>query len=82
MQKRHKFHKLVPFLHFALFLSLHFLVFPNAPHILLTRIGCCLDTIEAEFSDGFLSFHIDELQSLNILLIAEADWLDRLAENL
>jgi len=41
-----------------------------------------LDKIEVESSDGFLSFHIDELQSLNILLIAETDWLDRLAEGL
>jgi hypothetical protein len=33
----------------------------------------CLGKIEPEFSDGYLSFCIDELQSLNILLIAEAD---------
>ena len=43
---------------------------------------CHLDKIEPEFSDGCLSLHIDELQSLNILLIAEADRLDKLAENL
>jgi len=42
----------------------------------------CLERIEAEFSNGFLSFRINELQSLNILLITEADQLSRLAENL
>ena len=41
-----------------------------------------LDSIEAKLSDGYLDFHINHLQSLNVLLIAEEDWLDKLAENL
>jgi hypothetical protein len=39
---------------------------------------CRLDKIEPEFSDGCLSFHINQPQSLSVLLIAEADRLDRL----
>ena len=42
----------------------------------------CLDKIKAELSDGYLSLHISLLQSLNILLIADADGLDKLAEKL
>lgn len=42
----------------------------------------CLDKIEPEFSDGFLSFHINQLQALNILLITESDRLDKMAADL
>ena len=41
----------------------------------------CLEKIEPELSDGFLSFRVNQLQSLNILLITEADRLDEMAEN-
>lgn len=42
----------------------------------------CFEKIDAEFSEGVLSFHINELQSLNVLLLAEADSLDKLAEEI
>lgn len=40
-----------------------------------------LDRIEAEFSDGYLSFFVNQLQSLNVLLIAELDCLEALVKN-